>query len=139
MLHAKAFAKNPAGSCVCVVEKFMLPHCILQECFVFVLRMLLKKQFVMRALRRVRQSVWRRRACVRRDTPTYTVSARLSPERPSKEPSRRVETPCLITTTLFSVISHNNVLIRCSRTLVARASAIRLYLYATDSDTRVTL
>ena len=69
MLHAKAFAKNPAGSCVCVVEKFMLPHCILQECFVFVLRMLLKKQFVMRALRRVRQSVWRRRACVRRDSP----------------------------------------------------------------------
>ena len=59
MLHAKAFAKNPAGSCVCVVEKFMLPHCILQECFVFVLRMLLKKQFVMRALRRVRQSAWR--------------------------------------------------------------------------------
>ena len=33
MLHAKAFAKNPAGSCLCVVEKIMLPHCILQECF----------------------------------------------------------------------------------------------------------
>ena len=94
MLHAKAFAKNPAGSCVCVVEKFMLPHCILQECFVFVLRMLLKKQFVMRALRRVRQSVWRRRACVRRDSPTYRSC---SPVRPSKEPSQRVATPWLIT------------------------------------------
>ena len=70
----------------------MLPHCILLECFVFVLRMLLKKQFVMRALWRVRQSVRRKRACVRRDSPTYRFC---SPERPSKEPSRRVgvETP----------------------------------------------
>ena len=90
MLHAKAFAKNPAGSCLCVVEKIMLPHCILQESFVLVLHMLLKKQFVMRALRRVRQSVWRKRACVRRDTPTYLCC---SPERLSKEPPRRVETP----------------------------------------------
>ena len=100
MLHAKAFAKNPAGSCLCVVEKFMLPHCILQECFVFVLRMLLKKQLVKRALRRVRQSVRRKRACVRRDTPTYRCC---SPQRPSKEPSQRVETPWLITTTLVLI------------------------------------
>ena len=105
MLHAKAFAKNPAGSCVCVVEKFMLPHCILQECFVFVLRMLLKKQFVMRALRRVRQSVWRRRACVRRDSPTYRSC---SPVRPSKEPSRRVATPWLITMTFRVETLYNN-------------------------------
>ena len=84
MLHAKAFAKNPAGSCVCVVEKFMLPHCILQECLVFVFRMLLKKQFVMRALRRVRQSVWRRRACVLGITAvsTFCIELRISPRSP---------------------------------------------------------
>ena len=52
------------------------------------LRMLWKKQFVTRALRRVRQSVWRKRACVRRGTPTYRYR---SPERPRREPWRRVE------------------------------------------------
>ena len=94
MRHARAVAKNSAGMRLRVVEKIMLPHCILQRCFVFVLRMLLKKQFAMRALRRDRQSVRRKRACARRDTPTYRCC---SPQRPSKEPSQRVETPWLIT------------------------------------------
>ena len=92
MLRAKAFAKESAGNRLCVVEKFMLPQCIVQ-CFVFVLCMLLGRQFASRASRRVRQSARRKRACVRRDTPTYRCChGCCSPERLSKEPLRRVET-----------------------------------------------
>ena len=56
MLRAKAFAKESAGNRLCVVEKFMLPQCIVQECFVFVLCMLLGRQFASRASRRVRHA-----------------------------------------------------------------------------------
>ena len=71
VLYAQAFAKQMASTRVCVVEKIMLPQCIMQGCYVFVLRMLLGKQFVLRALRNARQSVRRKRACVRRSIPTY--------------------------------------------------------------------
>ena len=88
--HAEAFAKKPASVRSIVVEKTMQPHCNLQDHFEHVPRTSLKKQLQLRVLRSARQSRRRKRAGVRRGIPTYRFRW---PERPRREPRRRVVTP----------------------------------------------
>ena len=90
MLHAEAFAKKAASVRSIVVEKTMQPHCNLQDHFEHVPRISLKKQLQLRVLRGARQSRRRKRAGVRRGIPTYRFRW---PERPRREPRRRVVTP----------------------------------------------
>ena len=88
--HAEAFAKNPASVRSVVVEKTMQPHCNLNNHFEHVPRISLKKQLQLRVLRSARQNRRRKRAGVRRGIPTYRFRW---PERPRREPRRRVATP----------------------------------------------